>query len=188
MPPSRRRAPSRDEDALGVRSRYRQCVQIAVVTPQHFITGDVELHEQRLSDFLGNILASTLKLSGTAIARLTLPTEVLARHAEAHIPTSEIIAAFEQGDPAAPHPGAIVRKHPHSVFLISGPIEVQGRIHSLGAHHFDIREMLTTLADRFVPVTQAEVRLVATDHRLSLPAVMLNVRRVTYMARSGGAT
>lgn len=163
-------------------------MQIAVLTPQHFITGDVQVHEQRLSDFLGNIFGKTLKLSGAAIAPLTVPTEVFARHAEANIPASEIIAAFEQGEPAAPRPGVIVRKHPHSIFLISGPVEIQGRIYALGEHDLDIREMLTTLGDRFVPVTQAEVRFVATRHRLSLPAVMVNVRRVTYMATSDGAT
>ena len=163
-------------------------MQIAVLTAHHFITGDAQVHEQRLSDFLGNILATTLKLSGTTTARLTAPTEVLARHAEANIPASEIIAAFEQGGSAASRSGAIVPKHPHSVSLIAGPVEIHGRIHALGERQLDIREMFTTLADRFVPVTQAEVRLVATSQRLSLPAVMVNVRRITYMARSEDAT
>jgi hypothetical protein len=157
-------------------------VHIAVLTAHHFITGDAQIHDQRLSDFLGNILATTLKLSGTTTARLTAPTEVVARHAEANIPTSEIIAAFEQGAAIARRPGVIVRKHPHSISLIAGPVEIQGRIHALSERQLDIREMLTTFGDRFVPVTQAELRLVTAGDGLSLPAVMVNVRRITYMA------
>ncbi len=163
-------------------------MQIAILTSQHFITGDAQIHDQRLSDYLGNILAKTLKLSGSATARLTAPTEVLARHAEANIPASEIIAAFEQDRTTAPRPGAVIRKHPHLVSLIVGPIEIQGRIHSLGEQPLDIREMLTTLGDRFLPVTQAEVTLVHSGHRLSLPAVLVNVRRISYMAKGDGAT
>jgi hypothetical protein len=45
-----------------------------------------------------------------------------------------------------------------------------------------------TASNSFVPVTQVEVRLVTTSQRLSLPAVMVNVRRITYIARSEGAT
>jgi hypothetical protein len=158
-------------------------VRIAVLTAQHFITGDAQVTDQRLSDYLGNILAKTLKLTGATTARLTAPSEMVAKHAEANIASSEIIAAFEQaGGPAPRRPGAIVRKHPHAVSLIAGPVEIRGNIHSLSERQLDIREMLTTLGDRFVPVTEAQVGLSIASHRLTLPAVMVNVRRISYMA------
>lgn len=163
-------------------------MRIGVLTAEHYITGEAQFQDQRLSDYLGNIFAKTLKLSGTAAARLTAPTEVIASHREANIPSSEIIAAFEEGGTSTPaRPSAIVRKHAHAVSLIAGPLEIRGRIHALSEHRLDIREMLTTLGDRFMPVTQAQVTLAIGSQRLTLPAIMVNVRRVTYMAREDSA-
>lgn len=161
-------------------------LRIAVLTSMHFITGEVDPGGQRLSDYLGNLLLATVKLTDGAIARIGEPNEAVARHDELMIPGRDIVLGFEQLPRAtSARSGPVVQKHPHSVFLVSDPVEIEGTVHALSATHLDMKEMLTTLADRFLPVTDATVTICAGQrYRLRLPAVMVNARRLGYMARS----
>lgn len=163
-------------------------MRITVLTPLHFISGEAQLGEQRLSDFLGNLLQSTLKLTDVTVGRLSEPKEPIARHAEVMIPGRDIIFGFEQEPRPARAGGAtIVQKHPHTVFLASFPVEIEGQVHALSPTELDMKAMLTTLADRFIPVTQATVTVCSTPrYSLQLPAVMVNARRLSYMATIGG--
>ena len=160
-------------------------MRITVVTPLHFITGEAQAGEQRLSDFLGNLLLSTLKLTDVTVARLSEPKETIASHHEAMILGRDIICGFElEPRPSRAGGGSFVQKHAHSLFLASFPVEIEGRVHALSATDLDMKSMLTTLADRFLPVTDATVTIcTASRYSLRLPAVMVNARRLSYMAR-----
>ena len=160
-------------------------MRITVATPLHFITGEAQLGEQRLSDYLGNLLQSTLKLTDVTLARLSEPKETIARHHEVMVPGRDIIFGRElEPQPARAGGGGFVQKHAHAVFLASYPIEIEGKVHALSPTDLDMKSMLTTLSDRFLPVTEATVTVCTTPrYSLRLPAVMVNARRLSYMAR-----
>lgn len=154
------------------------------MTAHHAFTGAVDVSGQRLSEHLGNVMVSVLRMQEVTVARLGDPETVVARHDEVHIPGPQIVAAFEMEPPVRGRSEQVIRKYPHRVHLVAEHIEITGHVHALSETALDIKQMLTVHGDRFLPVTQAEVFVgLERGHRLRLEAVLVNARRLHAMAR-----
>lgn len=161
-------------------------INIVCLTARHSIAGDLLLQDRRLSDFLNDRRDTAFALSNTHIARLSEPSRILEQHAESVIPKSWVVVAFEPPQTALAQGKRLfgfVQKQRYDVFLIMEGMEVRGTLHSPG--NLDLRRLLATTSDSFVPITQAVVSLYENDkYIIEQDAIMIN----THLLRYIGAT
>jgi len=155
---------------------------VVVLTPRHSITGQVTL-DQRLSDFINDRRDTAISLRCTQVARLNDPSRILQRHDESVISKAWAVAIFEppqKETASAKRIYGYVPKVRHEVFLVLEGMEVRGMLHTPGA--LDLRRMLATTSDSFVPITQAVVTLYENDrYVIEQDTIMVNIRLLRYI-------
>ena len=156
---------------------------IVLLTTRHSISGELTLTEQRLSDFLNDRRDTAFTLRKTQVARLNEPSKILQRHAESVIPKAWVVAAFEPPQKENSESNRLygyVPKMRHEVFLILEGMEVRGTLHTPGG--LDLRRLLATTGDSFVPITQAVVRFFENDrYVIEQNAIMVNTHLIRYI-------
>jgi hypothetical protein len=167
----------------GTESLFRR---VEILTPYHLISGDLTLVDQRFSDYLNDRQReSTIALHHATIARLIDPGTVIERHSTAVVFKPWVVATYE----LFPAPVTLskrlysyVKKEPHQVFVAMDGMEVHGNLH--GTHDFDLKRLVVTATEDYLPLTNAAVRLyVNPDYDCRHDAVMVNIRRIRYIAR-----
>ncbi len=155
---------------------------IVVLTAHHSISGQVVL-DQRLSDFLNDRRDTAINLRNTQVARLNDPSRVLQQHDESVVPKNWAVIIFEppqKENTASKRLFGYVPKVRHEVFLVLEGMEVRGMLHTPGA--LDLRRLLATTSDSFIPITQAVVTLYENDrYVIEQDAIMVNVRLLRYI-------
>ncbi|MCX7838553.1 MAG: hypothetical protein N2559_03735 [Anaerolineae bacterium] len=163
--------------------------QVVLLTARHSISGEITLQDQRLSDFLNDRRETTMRLTNTQVARLSDPSKVIQRNAEAVIPKSLIAVAFEPPQHAIPSSKRLfgyVHKQQHEVFLVLEGLEVHGILHTTG--ELDLRRYLAINADSFLPITRATVYLDVSDrYVIEQDAILVNARWIRYIAPKASA-
>lgn len=156
---------------------------VVFLTARHSISGDLVLQDQRLSDFLNDRRDTALTLSNTRIARLSEPSRILEQHAESVVPKTWIVVAFEPPQKEIPQSKRLfgyVQKQRYQVFLSLEGMEVRGTLHTPGG--LDLRRLLATTSDSFLPITQAVVNLYDNDkYIIEQDAIMVNTRLLRYL-------
>jgi hypothetical protein len=155
---------------------------IVILTVHHSISGQVVL-DQRLSDFMNDRQFLTMTLLKTQIARLNDPSKVLEQHDESVIPKNWAVVIFEppqKETAAANRIYSYVPKRRQKVFLVMEGMEVRGMLHTAG--ELDLRRLLATTSDSFIPITDAVVTLYDNDRFLiEQNAIMVNARLIRYI-------
>lgn len=155
---------------------------IVVLTARHSITGQITL-DQRLSDFLNDRRDTAINLHNTKIARLNDPSRVIQQHEESVIPKTWAVVIFEppqKESSASKRLFGYVQKVRHEVFFVLEGMEVRGTLHMSG--QLDLRRLLATTSDSFVPITQAVVTLYENDrYVIEQDAIMVNTRLLRYI-------
>ncbi len=156
---------------------------IVCLTTRHSISGDLVLQDQRLSDFLNDRRDTAFTLSDTKIARLSEPSRILEEHAESVIPKAWVVVAFEPPQKAIPQSKRLfgyVQKQRYQVFLVLEGMEARGTLHTPGG--LDLRRLVATTSDSFLPITQAVVNLYENaKYIIEQDAVMVNARLLRYI-------
>ena len=156
--------------------------QIVIFTEHYSITGELFLHNQRLSDFLNDRRDSTILLRNASVACLEEPAEILERTVVSIIPKAGIMLAFEPPQKTTP-PGRQLIKYPkqkYDVFLALDGMEVRGKLNVQGP--LDLRHAITNAAESFIPITQAAVTLkVNPTFVLKQEAVLVSVQHIRFM-------
>jgi hypothetical protein len=158
--------------------------QVVILTARHSISGEIQLQDQRLSDFLNDRRDTSMRLLNTQVARLTEPSKIIQRHAEAVVLKQAAVVAFEPPQKAIPPSKRLygyVKKTPYEVFLVLEGMEVYGVLHTPG--ELDLRRFLATTADSFLPITRTTVLLDANDrYVIEQDAILVNARLIRYIA------
>jgi hypothetical protein len=156
---------------------------VVFLTSRHSISGDLTLPEQRLSDFLNDRRDTTFTLANTKVARLSDPSKILQQHSESVIPKTWVVVAFEPPQKAIPSGSRLfgyVQKQRYEVFLILDGMEIRGTLHAPGG--LDLRRLLATTSDSFLPITQAVVMLHDNDqYIIEQDAIMVNAHLIRYV-------
>ncbi len=157
---------------------------VVVLTARHSISGEITLHDQRLSDFLNDRRETMMRLVNTQVARLADPGKVIQRGAEAVIPKALISVAFEPPQKAIPPSRRLfgyVRKQQYEVFLLLEGLEIHGTLHTTG--ELDLYRYLANTTDSFLPITRATVYLEASErYVIEQEAILVNARGIRYIA------
>jgi hypothetical protein len=155
--------------------------QIVIFTHQHSISGDIFLHDQRLSDFLNDRREKNVMLRNASVTRLENPGNVLEKTLVSIIPKSGIVLAFEPPQKVALPPRFIkYPKERYGVFLILDGMEVRGEIHMPGS--LNLLQILADSGDSFLPFTQATVAIDANPNfLLRQEAVLVNTQRIRFI-------
>lgn len=158
--------------------------QVVILTARHSISGELQLQDQRLSDFLNDRRDTSMRLLNTQVARLSEPSKVIQRNAEAVILKSLVVVAFEPPQKAIPPSKRLygyVRKQQYDVFLVLEGMEVHGILHTAG--DLDLRRFLASTTESFLPITHAAVYLDANDrYVVEQDAILVNARVIRYIA------
>ena len=158
--------------------------QVVILTARHSISGEMQLQDQRLSDFLNDRRDTSMRLLNTQVARLTDPSKIIQRHADAVILKSLVAVAFEPPQKAIPPSKRLygyVRKQQYDVFLTLEGMEVHGILHTTG--ELDLRRFLAASTESFLPITNATVYLDANDrYVIEQYAILVNARTIRYIA------
>lgn len=156
---------------------------VVILTARHSISGQLVLNEQRLSDFLNDRRDTTLTLLNTQVARLNDPSKILQQHSESVIPKAWVVIAFEPPQkeiPASKRLFGYVQKQRHQVFLVLEGMEVRGTLHT--PSNLDLRRLLASTNDSFMPITQAVVNLYENDrYVIEQEAIMFNTHLLRYI-------
>jgi hypothetical protein len=159
--------------------------QVVILTEYHSISGELELRDHRLSDFLNDRRESTLHLLNSKVARLNDPGKVVQQQDHAIVLKAWVVIIFEPPQPAIPFAKRLygyVRKQQYEVFLVLEGMEVRGTLHTPG--DLDLKRFLATMADGFLPITQATVTLFANDRvAVEQDAILVNARLIRYIAQ-----
>ncbi len=158
---------------------------VVVLTARHSITGELLFRDQRLSDFLNDRRETVISLRNAQVARLREPGKILQTHPAAVVPKAWVVAIFEppqKGIPPAKRFYGYVRKQAHEVFLVMEGMEVRGILHTTG--DLDLRRVITTSGESFLPLTKAVVTLDANERYLiEQDAIMINANLIHYIAK-----
>ena len=158
--------------------------QVVILTARHSIAGEMQLQDQRLSDFLNDRRDTSMRLLNTQVARLNDPSKVIQRNAEAVILKSMVAVAFEPPQNAIPLSKRLygyVRKQQYDIFLMLEGMEVHGILHTAG--ELDLRRFLAATSDSFLPITNATVYLDANErYVIEQYAILVNARSIRYIA------
>lgn len=158
---------------------------VVVLTTRHSITGELLFRDQRLSDFLNDRRETVISLRNVQVARLTEPGKVLQQHPAAVVPKAWVVVIFEPPQTAIPPAKRFygyVKKQAHEVFLVMEGMEVRGTLHT--TVDLDLRRILTSSGESFLPLTKATVTLDANDrYIIEQEAIMVNANLIRYIAK-----
>lgn len=137
--------------------------QIVAFTRNHIISGHISLHDLRLSDYLNDRRTTMLQLREATIARLSDPGHVLAKFNKSILPKKSISLVFVPPQKENPPPRRFIgyTKEKHGVMVALEGAEVRGTVHTTGP--LDVQQILTSLSESFLPITQATVTLGANS-------------------------
>lgn len=160
-------------------------VNLVILTARHFLSGEMLFRDQRLSDFLNDRRDSVISLRNVQVARLSEPGKILQTHPAAIVPKAWAIVAFEPPQKAIPSAKRFfgyVKKQTHDVFMVLEGMEVRGILHT--PSDLDLRRIITSSGDSFLPITQALVTLYANDRFvIEQEAIMVNAQLIRYLAK-----
>jgi len=158
--------------------------QVVILTARHSISGEMQLQDQRLSDFLNDRRDTSMLLLNAQVARLHEPSKIIQRNPDAVVLKSLVVVAFEPPQKAIPPSKRLygyVRKQQYDVFLMLEGMEVHGILHTTG--ELDLRRFLAASNDSFLPITNATVYLDANDrYVIEQDAILVNARMIRYIA------
>lgn len=159
---------------------------VVVLASDHSMNGSVDLHDQRLSDFLNDVRQVVIELQNATVARLNVPGKPFGRHPSAVVPKSNIVVAFEMGEKKAPGTRRFYRyvnKDRYPVFIAAEGIEVRGMIHAIGK--LDLHALLSGREAKFIPITNAVVSFSASERFLiRKDTVLINVNQIRFIAQA----
>ncbi|HEX7588084.1 MAG TPA: hypothetical protein VF478_07205 [Anaerolineae bacterium] len=158
---------------------------IVALTSRHSITGELLYREQRLSDFLNDRRDTVISLRNVQVARLNEPGKILQQHPAAVVPKAWVLAIFEPPQKEIPQTKRFygyVRKVTHEVFLVMEGMEIRGTLHTTA--DLDLRRILTSSGESFLPLTKAVVTLDANErYIIEQDAIMVNTSLIRYIAK-----
>lgn len=158
---------------------------VVLLTVDYCISGELELLDQRLSDFLNVREQTKISLHDGKLARLNTPGTSLRSDELIIIPKSRIAVAFESDKPTAPQARrfySYVSKFACPVFVTAAGMQVSGNIQT--QTNFDLRTLNLAVEDKFQPITEATVVFGEGDrYRIDPGTVMVNLRHVQYLAQ-----
>jgi hypothetical protein len=158
--------------------------QVVILTARHSISGEIQLQDQRLSDFLNDRRDTSMRLLNTQIARLGDPGKIIQRNADSVVLKSLVVVAFEPPQKAIPPSKRLygyVRKQQYDVFLMLEGMEVHGVLHTAG--ELELRRFLVSSSESFLPITNATIYLDANDRCVvEQDAILVNARLIRYIA------
>ena len=164
--------------------------KVVLLSSAHSVSGELALHNERLSDLLNDPRSSEVVLHDAAVTRLLAPARPLAQHPTAVVTKSHIVLAFEFEDKDAPATRrffSYVAKSTFPVFMILHGMEVRGSLHTLG--NLDLRALVASHDLRFLAVTNAAVSLIANERYLIRQnAVLVNALQIRYIAAASPET
>jgi hypothetical protein len=158
---------------------------IVALTSRHSINGELLYRGQRLSDFLNDRRDTVISLRNVQVARLNEPGKILQQHPAAVVPKAWVLAIFEppqKGIPPTKRFYGYVKKLTHEVFLVMEGMEIRGTLHT--TTDLDLRRILTSSSESFLPVTKAVVTLDANErYIIEQEAIMVNTNLIRYIAK-----
>ncbi|MCL4487927.1 MAG: hypothetical protein M1570_07340 [Chloroflexi bacterium] len=158
--------------------------QVVLLTATHSISGQLEVGERRLSDFLNALQGSVVVLENATIAELSHPGKPVARQLYVAVRRPSIVIIFESVPRVIPPTLRLYTYKPkqaHMVLLALSGMEIRGKIHTTGA--LDVRNMVSSPGERFLAVTDARVTLGAVDRGLiEQEAIMVNTDHIESVA------
>lgn len=158
---------------------------VVILTARHSISGEMRFSELRLSDYLNDRRETAITLRNTLVARLRDPGKVIHRSEEAVIPKAWAVVAFEPPQKAIPPAKRFfgyVRRQTHQVFMVLEAMEVSGTLHTTS--DLDLRRIITTTGESFLPLTKAIVKLAVNDqYIIEQEAVMVNSCLIRYISK-----
>lgn len=159
---------------------------VVLLSSDHSMNGSVDLHDQRLSDFLNDVRQTVVELNKATVARLNAPGKPFGRHPLAVVPKSNIVVAFEMGEKKAPVTKrfySYVNKGKYPIFIAAEGIEVRGMIHALGK--LDLHALISGREAKFIPITSALVSF-STSERFLIrkETVLINVSQIRFMGQA----
>jgi hypothetical protein len=155
--------------------------QVVIFTDQHSISGEIFLHDQRLSDFLNDRREMNILLRKASVARLENPGKVMEKDLVCVLPKSGIVLGFEPPQKVTlPRRFLKYPKERYNVFLILDGMEVRGEVHTRGS--LDLLRVLTESDNSFLPFTKATVTIEAyPNFVLRQETVVVNTQRIRFI-------
>ena len=139
--------------------------------------------EQRLSDFLNDRRDTAITMLNTKIARLNDPSKILQQHTESVVPKAWAVVVFEPPQKEGAMSQRLfgyVPKQRHEIFMVLEGMEIRGTLHTPGG--LELRRLLATTNDSFMPITQAAVNLYDNDrYVIEQEAIMVNTHLIRYI-------
>jgi hypothetical protein len=158
---------------------------IVILTARHSISGEMVIRDRRLSDHMNDRRETTISLLNTQIARLNDPGKIIQQNTTAVVPKAWVVVAFEPPQKAIPPAKRFygyVQKQTNEVFLGLEGMEVRGLLHT--TTDLDLRRVITSSTESFLPLTKAAVSFLANDRFIiEQEAVMVNASLVRYIAK-----
>ncbi len=154
--------------------------QVVFLISTHSISGQIDLGERRLSDWLNVTSETMIHLQDAWISRLGDPRKVLARAPSMIVRRQCILAAFEVTQKTGPSANRFykyVKKQSHKVFILVDGMEITGYVHTLSS--LDLAALTAPHAERFLPITDARATLVVTDrYAIEQKALLVSVEQI----------
>lgn len=157
-------------------------IKVVIFTQHYSISGGLFLHEQRFSDFLNDKRDSSIFMRNTSLARLGEPGKILETTPSSIIPKAGIVLAFEPPQKATQPLRSYIKypKQKYDVYLAMDGIQVYGKLNQPGP--MDLRHAFASLADSFLPITQATVTINSNPTLIiQRETVLLNVQRIRFL-------
>ncbi len=155
---------------------------VVLLTTTHSLSGQLDVGEQRLSDFLNIDQGSTILLRDATIAELYHPGKPIARTEVAVVRRSGIALVFEMSARAVSPTKRFYSyktKQEHAVLLALDGMEIRGKVHTAGS--LDLRSLFPSSGDRFLPLTSARVTLFGSDrYVIEQDAIIVNTQHVKF--------
>lgn len=156
--------------------------EVVAFTRNHVITGYLSLHDQRLSDYLNDRRTTLLQLRNTTVSRLCDPENIIAKINSSILPKKGISLIFVPPQPDSPLPRRFIgyTKERHEVLVALEGADVRGIVHTTGP--LDAQQILTSLSESFLPITQATVTLGADPKcTTKQDTVLVNVPEIRFI-------
>jgi hypothetical protein len=172
--------PPVDSMEVFVMADLQNACEVVFLTSTHSISGQLDLGDRRLSDWLNTSPELMIRLRDVRIAHLCDLKRTAARCPTTLVRRSSVVAAFEAARPSGPSGRRLysyVQKHRHAVCIVVDGMDVSGHVHTLGS--LDLGALVGPNAERFLPVTEARVTLTATDRYLiEQKALLVSVEHI----------
>jgi hypothetical protein len=157
--------------------------KIVALTRTHVITGYMSLHDQRLSDYLNDRRTNLLQLHDATLARLNDPGHPLVSVETSILPKKMISLVFVPPQKDAPPPRRFIgyTKEKHMVVVALEGVEVRGYLHTTGP--LDAQQLITSLAESFLPITEATVDIAANpEYIIHQDTILAYVPEIRFVA------